>query len=122
MVDFIFKILLVFVCGGFLCLVAEFIVIKTTFTPAKILVSFLIGGIVLQTLGIYEPLYKIFNAGISVPIIGFGASLAKGAIEWANTYGFLGAFAGGLVNTALGVGTAIVISYFVALIFSPKSK
>ncbi len=116
------KFLLVFASGGLLCLIAEILIIKTRLTPAKILVIFLISGIILETLGVYDYLFNIFNAGISVPIVGFGAALAKGAIEWAHKVGFLGAFAGGLINTGFGIGVAIVASYVVTLIFSPKSK
>ena len=82
----------------------------------------LIGGIVLQAVGVYDFLYKYLGSGISVPIIGFGASLAKGAIYLARTVGFAGAFAGGLVRTAYGVGVAVVASYLVTLFFAPKSK
>lgn len=121
-VELLLKLLLVFVLGGFLCAIAEILIIKTTLTPAKILVSFLVLGIILQTIGVYEPLYKIFNAGISVPIVGFGAALAKGSIELAQKIGFIGAFAGGLINTAYGIGVAVFASYVVTLIFSPKSK
>lgn len=120
--EILLKFLLVFVSGGLLCGIAEILIIKTTLTPAKILVVFLIAGIILQTVGLYEPLYKIFNAGISVPIIGFGASLAKGSIELARQVGFIGAFSGGLINTAYGIGVAVVASYIVTLAFSPKSK
>ncbi len=120
--EFILKLLIVFVSGGTLCLLAEILIIKTRLTPAKILVIFLIAGIVLQTLGLYEPIYQVCNAGVSVPIVGFGAGLAKGAIEWATKLGPVGAFAGGLVQTAFGVGVAVVASYFVTLVFSPKSK
>lgn len=120
--EILLKFLLVFVSGGILCAIAEILIIKTTLTPAKILVIFLISGIVLQTIGVYEPLFNIFNAGISVPIIGFGASLAKGSIELARQMGFIGAFAGGLINTAYGIGIAVFASYLVTLVFSPKSK
>lgn len=120
--EFLLKMLLVFVMGGTLCMIAEILIIKTTLTPAKILVIFLIAGIIMETFGLYQPLFGIFNAGISVPIIGFGAGLAEGAINHAMKHGFLGAFAGGLINTAFGVGVAVVVSYIVTLIFSPKTK
>lgn len=122
MLEFFIKLLLVFISGGLMCVIAEILIIKTTLTPAKILVIFLIVGIVLETLGVYKFLFNIFNAGISVPIIGFGAGLAEGAIQHALEHGFLGAFAGGLVNTAFGVGVAVVASYVITLIFSPKTK
>ncbi len=113
---------IVFVSGGLFCALAQILIIKTKLTPARILVLFLLGGILLEALGVYDFLYKYLGAGISVPIIGFGASLAKGAINMARSVGFVGAFAGGLVRTAYGVGVAVVASYLVTLIFSPKSK
>lgn len=113
---------IVFGVGGVLCMVAELIEIKTRFTPARILVTFLIAGIVLETVGVYDYIFKFAGAGVSVPIIGFGASLAKGAIESARTLGFAGAFAGGLIRTGFGIGAAVCASYFVTLIFSPKAK
>ena len=122
MFEIILKLLLVFISGGILCAIAEVLIIKTTLTPAKILVIFLIVGIAMETLGIYKPLFNVFNAGISVPIIGFGAGLAEGAIKHALEHGFVGAFAGGLVNTAFGIGIAVVASYIVTLIFSAKAK
>lgn len=114
--------LLVFLSGGTLCAIAEFLIIKTKLTPARILVIFLLSGIALQALGLFEPLQKLFQAGVTVPITGFGASLAKGSIETARSVGVLGAFGGGLIKTAYGVGAAVVASYFVTLIFSPRSK
>lgn len=83
---------------------------------------FLLVGVVLEFAGIYKPINDFCQAGISVPIIGFGASLTKGAIENAEKVGVLGALGGGLIRTAIGVGTAVVMSYLVTLIFSPKSK
>ena len=111
-----------FLEGGFLCLIAEILIIKTKLTPARILVIFLLCGIALEGIGVYDFLYKYLGAGISVPIVGFGAALARGSIYYANSIGFIGAFAGGLIQTAFGIGTAVVASYLVTLIFSPKSK
>lgn len=113
---------IVFAVGGFVCLLAQILIIKTKLTPARILVIFLIIGIVLEGVGLYAPINQVAQAGISVPIIGFGAALTRGAIKGAVRYGFLGAFAGGLTETAFGIGVAIVASYIVTLIFSPKSK
>ena len=114
--------LIVFVSGGLLCALAELLIVKTKLTPARILVIFLLVGVVLEFAGIYKPINDFCQAGISVPIIGFGASLTKGAIENAEKVGVLGALGGGLIRTAIGVGTAVVMSYLVTLIFSPKSK
>lgn len=113
---------IVFAVGGALCMLAEVLIVRTRLTPARILVIFLICGIILEGIGVYDAIYNVCKAGISVPIIGFGASLAKGSIEMARTVGFWGAFAGGLVRTAYGVGVAIVASYVVTLVFSPKTK
>ena len=114
--------MIVFASGGAFCVGAQLLIIKTKLTPARILVIFLIAGIVLQALGIYEPIASILRSGIAIPITGFGAALAKGAIEWAAEYGPLGAFAGGLVNTAYGVGIAVTASYIVSVVFKPKAK
>ena len=119
--EYLLNYLIVFAAGGLICVIAQVLIIKTKLTPARILVQ-LIGGIVLQAVGVYDFLYKYLGSGISVPIIGFGASLAKGAIYLARTVGFAGAFAGGLVRTAYGVGVAVVASYLVTLFFAPKSK
>ena len=113
---------IVFCVGGLLCAIAEILIVRTKLTPARILVIFLIAGIVLEAVGVYDYIFKVCQAGISVPIVGFGAALAKGSIEAARTVGFIGAFAGGLVRTAFGVGVAVVASYAVTLIFSPRSK
>lgn len=113
---------IVFVVGGALCAIAQILIVKTKITPARILVIFLLAGILLETIGVYKYMYDFAKAGVSTPILGFGASLAKGAIELAQRVGFLGAFAGGLIRTAYGIGAAVVASYFVTLIFSPKSK
>ncbi len=118
----ILSYIIAFVVGGAMCMIAETLIIKTRLTPARILVIFLLAGIVLEGVGVYDVLFKYLGAGISVPITGFGAALAKGAIEGAEIYGILGAFAGGLMRTAFGVGIAVVASYAVTLIFSPKSK
>lgn len=120
--NYLLTYLTVFSVGGLMCALAQILIVKTKLTPARILVIFLIVGIVLEGLGIYKYIFSFAKAGISVPIIGFGASLARGSIEMARQVGFLGAFAGGLVRTAYGVGAAIVASYIVTLVFSPKSK
>ena len=112
----------VFAVGGLMCALAQLLIIKTKLTPARILVIFLLLGVALEGFGIYKRINEFAQAGISVPIIGFGASLARGSIEMARQIGFIGAFAGGSVRTAFGVGVAVVASYAVTLIFSPRSK
>lgn len=113
---------IVFAVGGGLCAIAELLIVRTKLTPARILVIFLIAGIILEGVGIYDYIYKVCQCGISVPIVGFGAALAKGSIEMAKSVGFIGAFAGGLVRTAYGVGVAVVMSYIVTLLFSARAK
>ena len=112
----------VFASGGALCAAAELLIVRTKLTPARILVMFLIAGIIMEAVGVYDYIYKVCQAGVAVPIVGFGASLAKGAIDSARSVGFVGAFAGGLIRTAYGVGIAIVMSYIVTLVFNPRSK
>lgn len=114
--------IIVFGIGGLMCILAQLLIIKTKLTPARILVIFLVVGIILEGVGIYKYIYSFAKSGVSVPIIGFGASLARGSIEMARQLGFIGAFAGGLTRTAFGVGVAIVASFMVTLIFSPKTK
>ncbi|MCH5164695.1 MAG: SpoVA/SpoVAEb family sporulation membrane protein [Clostridiales bacterium] len=121
-IDKLLVYLIVFAVGGGLCAIAQLLIIKTKLTPARILVIFLIVGVILEGIGVYKPLNEFCQAGISVPIIGFGAALTRGAIEYAKQIGILGALGGGLIRTSLGVGTAVVASYLVTLIFSPKSK
>ncbi len=114
--------LIVFAVGGGFCILAQLLIIKTKLTPARILVIFLVAGIALEALGVFKYIKEFAKAGATLPILGFGAALAKGSIEMARTIGFAGAFAGGLVATAYGVGVAVVASFIVTLIFSPKSK
>lgn len=113
---------IVFGVGGALCAIAELLIVRTKLTPARILVIFLIVGIILEGVGVYDYIFTVCQAGISVPIVGFGAALAKGSIETAKQVGFVGAFAGGLIRTAYGVGVAIVMSYIVTILFSAKAK
>lgn len=111
-----------FLVGGTICALAQILVVRTSITTSRILVLFLSIGIILQTLGVY-PYFKDFaKAGASVPIIGFGASLAQGAIEAVKENGFLGAFQGGLQATAGGIAAAIFCAFIVALIFSSRTK
>ena len=91
-------------------------------TSARILVLFELIGVFLQAIMIFEPIKQFANAGITVPIIGFGASLARGAMEGVKEYGILGIFNGGLTMTAAGISAAVAFAYFFALIFKSHSK
>lgn len=111
-----------FLVGGAICALAQILVVRTSITTSRILVLFLTLGVVLQTLGVY-PYFKDFaKAGATVPIIGFGATLAKGAIEGAKKSGLLGALQGGLTATAGGIAVAIVSAFLVGLIFNSRTK
>ncbi|MDR7857151.1 stage V sporulation protein AE [Tissierella sp.] len=111
-----------FVVGGLICVIGQVILDNTKLTPAHILVSFLTAGVILGGIGLYEPIVKFAGAGATVPISGFGNSLAKGAIEAVKAKGIIGAFTGGLEATAGGVAAAILFGYIMALISSPKTK
>lgn len=118
----LFMYLKVFAVGGLLCLIAEMLIIKTKISSARILVIFLVAGVALEAVGVFEYLKEFAGAGVSVPIMGFGSSLAKGAIEGVKTDGIIGTFSGGLIKVAAGIGAVTVFSYLIALIFNPKSK
>ncbi|MCL2797425.1 MAG: SpoVA/SpoVAEb family sporulation membrane protein [Firmicutes bacterium] len=118
----ILTFLIVFAVGGSICAVAQILIIRTKLTPARILVIFLCAGILLETVGAFSYMRSFAHSGVTVPILGFGAALAKGAIEGAKQYGFMGAFSGGLTATAMGIGVAVFASFLVTLVFKPKTK
>jgi len=101
---------------------AQILVIRTKITTARILVLFLIIGMILEVFNVYAPFKEFAKAGATVPIIGFGATLARGAIMAAKEYGILGIFTGGLTAAAGGIAMAIFASFLFALIFSSKTK
>ena len=111
-----------FVIGGALCVIAQLLIDYTKLTPAKILVSYVVLGVILGGLGIYSPLVDFAGAGASVPLLGFGNTLAKGVREAVQESGFLGIFTGGLKSTAGGITVAIFAGLLVSLIFKPKDK
>lgn len=110
-----------FVFGGLICVVAQILINYTKMTAGKILVYFLLAGILLQSLGIYQVLVDFAGAGATVPISGFGYLLAKGAINGAKE-GLIGALTGGIISASAGLSAAIIFGYFFALVFKPKSK
>ena len=111
-----------FLVGGLLCLVGQVLMDKTELTPARILVSYVVAGVFLGALGIYKPLVEFAGAGATVPLTGFGYTLAKGVKEAVDQQGFLGIFTGGLKATAGGITTAIFAGLIVSLIFKAKDK
>ena len=111
-----------FLVGGTLCLIGQILIDKTKLSPARILVGYVVCGVVLGALGIYEPLVKFAGAGASVPLTGFGYTLAKGVKTAVTEDGLPGIFGGGLKATACGITAAIIAGLLVSLIFKPKDK
>lgn len=121
MIDILLAFLKAFVVGGAICTIAQLLINYTKITSGKILVYFLLAGIFLQAIGVYQYIVDFAGAGATVPISGFGYLLAEGAIKGAKN-GLLGAFTGGLASASAGITAAIVFGYLNALIFKPKSK
>ena len=111
-----------FAVGGAFCVIGQILIDKTKLTPARILVSYVILGVILSGIGLYEPLVDFAGAGASVPLLGFGHTLAKGVREAVQAKGFLGIFLGGLKATAGGITAAIFSGLLVSLIFKDKDK
>ena len=111
-----------FIVGGLLCLIGQILIDKTKLTPARILVSYVVIGVILSSVGIYKPLAEFAGAGASVPLTGFGHTLAKGVKEAIDQNGFIGIFIGGLKATAGGITAAIVAGLLVSIFFKAKDK
>lgn len=111
-----------FLVGGLLCLIGQVLVDKTKLTPARILVSYVIFGVILSAMGIYESLVEFAGAGASVPLTGFGHIIAKGVKEAINANGFIGIFTGGLKASAGGITAAIVAGLLASIVFRPRDK
>lgn len=108
--------------GGAICAICQVFIDKTKVTPARILVSLVVLGVILQGIGIYQPLVDYAGAGATVPLLGFGYSLAKGVAQAVAEKGLLGVFTGGVTGAAGGIAAAIVFGCLFALIAKPKSK
>ena len=111
-----------FIVGGLICIVGQILIDKTKLTPARILVIFVTTGAVLGGLGWYEKLVEFAGAGATVPLTGFGNTLAKGAIEDVTKFGLVGAFTGGIKAAAGGIAAAVFFGYIASLISKPKMK
>lgn len=111
-----------FVAGGFLCLIGQILIDKTKLTPARILVAYVVAGVVLGGLQLYPKFVDFAGAGATVPLTGFGNTLAKGVREAVDKEGFLGIFTGGLKAAAGGVTAAITAGLAASLLFRPKDK
>ena len=111
-----------FLCGGLLCAVGQIILDKTALTPARILTGYVVAGVILQAVGLYQPLVDWAGAGATVPLTGFGYSLAKGVAKAVGEQGLLGVITGGLTATAGGIAAAVVFGLLMAILCKPKEK
>lgn len=111
-----------FICGGILCAIGQILIDKTKLTPARILVAYVVAGVVLTALGVYPYLVQWGGAGATVPLTGFGYSLAKGVQKAVSEQGFLGIFTGGITATAGGVAAAVSFGLLFALLRRPEDK
>ena len=111
-----------FLVGGLLCLIGQILIDKTKLTPARILVGYVAAGVLLGALGLYQPLVEFAGAGATVPLTGFGNTLAKGVKEAVQQDGFLGIFTGGLKATAGGITAAIFAGLLASILFKAKDK
>ncbi len=111
-----------FVVGGLICVIGQLLIDYTKLTPARILTGFVVAGVFLTMLGLYEPLVQFAGAGATVPISGFGYTLAKGTVKTIGEKGLIGVFSGGLTATAGGISAAVIFGWLVAVLFKPKPK
>lgn len=120
--ELIWTYLKAFLVGGSLCLVGQVLIDKTKITPARILTAYVVMGVILSGIGIYEPFAKWAGAGATVPLLGFGNSLAKGVKQAVAEQGFLGILSGGLTACAGGITAAVFFGLLAALLCKPKDK
>ncbi len=114
--------IIAFFVGGLFCVVGQLLIDRTKLTPARILVSYVVLGVVLTAVGLYEPLVQWAGAGATVPLTGFGYTLAKGVKEAVDQYGLFGALSGGLTATAAGIAAAVVLGWLAGLIGKSRMK
>ncbi len=111
-----------FLVGGFICLLGQILIDYTKLTPARILVAYVVGGVVLTAIGVYQPIVEFAGAGATVPLTGFGYSLANGVKEAIAQYGFIGIMCGGLTATAAGITAAMFFGFIMSLLFKSGDK
>ena len=111
-----------FLTGGLLCLIGQILIDKTMLTPARILVSFVVAGVILHACGIYRFIANFAGCGATVPLTGFGYCLGKGVQEAVDKDGFIGIFTGGLHSSAGGICVAVLSALVVSILFRPKDK
>ena len=112
----------VFLVGGALCAIGELLVLRTRLTPARILVCYILTGVLLSAVGLYGPLADFAGAGATVPLTGFGHALCQGVMSAVDEVGLIGAFTGGLSATAGGIAAEVFFGTLIALAFKPRAK
>jgi stage V sporulation protein AE len=120
--EMFFAYLKTFLIGGALCAVGQILVDRTRLTPARILTSYVVAGVILGGLGLYQPFAEWSGAGATVPLTGFGNTLASGVREAVKETGLIGAFTGGFTAAAAGICAAVFFGYIAALLCKPKEK
>ena len=108
--------------GGLICVVGQLLLSLTKLTPARILVSFVVAGVILSAVGLYGPLKEFAGAGAAIPLTGFGHTLADGVFRAIDKYGAIGILTGAVTSAAAGIGAAVVFGFLASLIFNPKIK
>ena len=111
----ILKSIIALTVGGAFCILAQILLDKTKLTPARILVSFVIIGVIIGALGLFDPLFEFAGCGVSIPLIGFGAAIGRGVKEAVDTTGLLGTLTGGLTATAAGISATLFLGFFLSL-------
>ena len=122
MAETILPYLRAFLVGGLFCVIAQILIDKTKLTPARILVFYVVAGVILGAIGVYKPLVDFAGAGATTPLTGFGYAISKGIREAVDSQGLLGALTGALKATAGGISAALVFGYLACLIFRGKPK
>ena len=120
--DLFLDCLKAFFVGGAICVVGQVLIDFTKLTPARILVAYVVAGVILTAIGLYGPIVDFAGAGATVPLTGFGYALANGVKEAVMEYGFWGALSGGLIATSAGIATAIMTGFIMALLFRAGDK
>ena len=111
-----------FIIGGILCVIAQILIDKTKLTPARILVSYVVAGVILGALGLYRPIVELAGAGATVPLTGFGYLISEGVREAVDKQGLLGSLTGGLTAAAGGIAAALIFGYLAAIFFKGKRR
>lgn len=109
-----------FIVGGLICVIGQILIDKTSLTPARILVSYVVAGVILQVFGLYQKLLDFAGAGAAIPLSGFGCVLAKGVKKAVEQDGIIGIFSGGITAGAAGISAALIFGLLAAVIFKPK--